>query len=485
MKNHFLAAVTWMLLAPHAHAGLAADDASGACAADCGEEREPFLKAAALVNPVLLSGPDYKVVPEVQVRGYMANFLIDTPYGPLHADSVELLSVRIAEMPALATLDRASHSGAFASALAERGRKTGSALLNVVAHPIDSITGIPAGVARYLRKQVDTWSRRAQSLADHTARHAENRGDPYRAPDGPMTAGRDVERERGDLHAPPEKNHAWYARVGSETGREARRYLKYGQARRELAKRLGIDPNTSNPILNERLDELAWAAVGGNFSAGEALGAITGTAADIVSGTGQINEYVLQQTPEQLRDKLQQRLRERCSDDDTIRSFLHRGGFNDTLRTELTAALEQLAPREGCNELLELASTTHGEVEARYLVDALKLIRTRAAAGGGRLLVAGAAIAWQGDDDRILLPLPVDYLSWSHDIDDFFDQRPFAVVNKTVLIGGDASTLAQRELTERGWNLALHAPYEGAPAYARLAAATPAACACASSGVAR
>ena len=448
-----------------AHATPAIDTPPPPCAADCRDEKEPFLNAATLVDPALLSGPDFRVVPEVRVRGYMADFVIDTAFGPLRADSVELLAVRIGEMPALATLDRASKTGAFARALAERGRKTGAAIVNVIAHPIDTITGLPAGVARYFRKQLDTWGNRAQSLADQTARHAENDGDPFRAPPGPMTAHRDDAPD----DAEPKKNRAWYARVGSETERQGKRLLKYAQERRAMAKLLGIDPGTTNPLLNDRLDALAWAAVGGNFSAGEALATVTGTAATVISGSSQLNEYVLQQTPEQLRETLHRRLLALCSDDDSIRSFLHRGAFTDTLRVALVESLEQLKPQQGCNELLELAATTRGEVEARYLVDALKLVRHGGRSAGGSLVVSGAALAWRAADGKLVLPLPVDYLSWTRALGEFFDQREFAVTDKTALISGAASTRAQRELTERGWNLALRAPYEGAPTYSPMA----------------
>lgn len=434
---------------------------SGApCAASCGDENEPFLAAATLVQPALLSGPDFKVVPEVQVRGYMANFLIDTPYGPLHADSVELLAVRVGEMPALAALDKAGKSDAFAHALAERGTKTGSAIVNVVSHPIATITGLPAGVVRYFKTKLDTWGHRAQSLADQTARHTENSGDPFRAPAGPMTANRDVAKDADPLHD-EKKNRAWYARVGSETGRETRRYLKYAEQRRSMAKRLGIDPETTNPLINERLDALAWAAVGGNFSAGEALGAVTGTAATVIADSGRLNQYVLQRTPEQVRDALERRLLKLCSDDDAIRSFLRRGAFTNTLRAALVESLEELRPADGCNALLELAATTRSEVEARYLVDALKLIRQHVPSPpAGNLMVDGAAIAWHSRDGRVVLPLPVDLLSWSHDIGDFLDQPAFAVADKTVLIAGDATQLAQQGLTKRGWSLALHVPYD-------------------------
>ncbi|MDR3388105.1 MAG: hypothetical protein P4L92_13735 [Rudaea sp.] len=435
-----------------------------ACARDCAYEAEPYLQAPMLVQSSLLAGPNYRVVPEVQVRGYMARFLIDTKFGPLSADSAELLSIRIGEIPALEALDRASKTGAFAHALAARGRKTGEAVLHVVEHPVDTVVGLPVGVARYFSAKWDLWTGRAQSVADRSSKEFENKGDPYRAPAGPMTAGREAPPDE-DPPAAESKSRAWYARTGSEAERETKRYLKYSSARHDMAKVLGVDPNSTNPILNDKLDELAWAAVWGNFSAGAALGEVAGTAADVISWSGKLNQYVLEKTPEQLREVNRTRLLRFCSDDFGVRQFLRRGGFNDTSRTALAAALEKLKPQAGCNELAELGATTRGEVEARYLVDALKLIDQQADAVGGTLIVAGAAIVWRTPSGKLLLPMPVDYLTWSHDLGDFFDRPEFATANKIALIGGEASMLAQRKLTERGWSLVLRAPYEGAPVY--------------------
>ncbi len=476
-----------------------------ACVRECGYESEPVLDAVSLVQPALLSGPDFKVDPKVSVGGYMARFSITTKYGPLSADSTQLLAIRVAEMPAIETLERASHSGAFAHALAERGKKTGNAIVKVITHPVDSITGLPMGVVRYFQKQIDLWAGRAQSASDQSSRRFENKGDPFRAPDGPMTAQRDatprpvaiqiqakleadhpgdgpandsdiswdIPPQSADDAAAPKKNRAWYARVGSEVGREAKRYLKYNQARNEMAKYLGIDANTSNPYVTERLDSLAWAAVGGNFSAGEALGDITGTAAEVITDTGLVNEFVLTHTPEEIRAKNEHSLLTLCSDEFGVRQFLRRGGFNDTLRTQLAESLRKLKPVAGCNELLELGATTRGEIEARYLVNALALILKFAPdETGGQLVVAGASLVYLTPaksrlHGKLILPLPVDYLSWTADIDEFFARSEFAHNDKVALIGGDASPLAQKKLSARGWSLVLRAPYQGAPNYVK------------------
>ena len=193
----------------------------------------------------------------------------------------------------------------------------------------------------------------------------------------------------------------------------------------------------------------------------------------MIAYSGKINEYVLKLDPESLRERNRTRLLKFCSDDYAVRAFLRRGGFTDTLRTALVDALEKLKPQSGCNELIELGATTRGEVEARYLVDALKLIERQPDNSGGSLVVAGAAIVWHTSSGKLLLPLPVDYLSWNRDIDSFFDQHAFASVDKTVLIGGEASMLVQRQLTQRGWSLVLRAPFDGAPKYAQDGAFPP------------
>jgi hypothetical protein len=194
---------------------------------------------------------------------------------------------------------------------------------------------------------------------------------------------------------------------------------------------------------------------------------VVGAAADVISWSGKLNQYVLTKTPEDLREENRTRLLKFCSDDFGVRQFLRRGGFTDTLRTALAESLEKLKPQSGCNELAELGATTRGEIEARYLVDALKLIERQPGTVGGTLVVAGAAIAWRTPAGKLLLPMPVDYLTWNRDTAEFFDQRALTSANKTLLIGGEASMLAQRQLTERGWNLILRAPYPGAPAYAQ------------------
>lgn len=430
-------------------------------------ESEPVLEAAALVQPSLLSGPGFSVDPHVELRGYMAHFVLDTRIGRIDAGSVEILVEREAEMPALEALDQATHSGAFLRAAGGKFASTGRMLGQIVLHPVDTVLGIPSGVARYFGSRLKKIATQAQSLSDRAGRRFGNHGNPYPADEGPMTDARTAEAADADVAKKPEKH--WYSSIGDEVRREVKRQAGYDRARRDIAQRLGIDPYTSNPYVRERLSGLAWAGAGGGLGAGGALGLLGAGAGQVLSQGSRINDVVWKLSPEDLRARNAERLRAHCSDDLLVRQFLRRGAFSPTLQTALADLLDELHAADGCNALLELAITADSELEARFVVNALRLLSAHlgARSKGGTLRPIGAGLAYAAADGELVLPLAVDRLSWTDEVRRFIERDEFRVERKTVLVGGDASLLARRNLAARGWSVVLRAPRPGAPPYAR------------------
>lgn len=439
----------------------------GACgglhAAGTATEDEPVIDAASLVQPALLSGPGFNVDPRVELRGYMAHFTLDTPFGPMTADSVEILAERVAEQPAIEALDKVTRSDAFLKAAGDRFVATGKALGKIAMHPVDTVLGIPTGVARYFGDRLKKLATQAQTLSDRTARTLGTHGNPYPSDDGPLT---DARPDPGD--APAKQKKHWYTRIGSELEREVKRQLKYNSVKRALAQQLGIDPYTSNPYVQTRLSSLAWIGSSGSFGAGAALGAVGGTGAIVLAKGGLVSEVVWKMSPEDLRERNQQRLRTYCRDELLIRQFLRRGAFTPTLQTAMVDALDLLKPADGGDALLELGMTANSELEARFLVNALRMTVAHlgAQANGGTLRPIGAGLAYVTIDGELVLPLPVDRLSWTTQVQAFLDRDEFRVRNKTALVASDVSMAARRALGERGWSVVVHMPWPGAPPYA-------------------
>lgn len=417
-------------------------------------ELEPVLDATSFAPPALLSGPGFRVDPHVEIRGYMARFTLDTPVGVIHADSVEILSDRVAELPALEALDAVTHSAAFARAATDSAGSTASDLGQVLFHPLDTLTGLPAGVARYLGRRLARFGDQARRLSDRAAIRLGTDGTKYPRGDGPMSDAADVAREEAATAGSSRKKR-WHQRAADELERELKRQAEFGKVRRNLARQLGIDPYTRNPYIRERLDRLAWAGAGGRLAANTAIASIGGSGAVVLGHGRRLNEIVWTLDADNLRERNHGRLRRHCSDELLMRQFLRRGVFTPSLQTALVDALDALQPAAGGNALLELAMTANSELEARFVVNALEMLAQALGkrARGGRLLAVGAGLAYDSVDGERVLPLPVDYLAWTGEVEEFLDRAEFRHADKRVLIGGDASLRSQRELTRRGWSI--------------------------------
>jgi hypothetical protein len=426
-------------------------------------EREPVLHAADLVSPSLLAGPGWTVAPEARVVGYQARFTLRTRFGEIEAESVEMLALRVAELPAVEAVHDAAASAVAARAASAALRERGAALAHLARHPVRTLAGLPQGVARYFGQRLRRLGERARKLGDRAGRKLREDGDPYDHVEGAMAAARRDEHHDG----------AWHDKPRREVLNLAKGELDFGRARRAWAQRLGIDPQTSNPLLRPRLDALSWVAVGAEQTTSLGLAAAAGPLNEVLDVAGKVHGAVWQLDPLDLRARNRARISPWCEDEALLRRFLQHKVFNAGLQTQLVEATRALAPAAGCEALLETALMAATEQEARFVVNALRLLQHHlgARAAGGELRPLGASLAFVTRDGELLLPLAVDHLSWTAQMEAFFDGGHVAITPRTLLVTGVISLPAQRELTARGWSLVPHLPYPDAPPYAPSPAA--------------
>jgi hypothetical protein len=431
-----------LLFASPAHAGM------------CDQPGE--LYAAELVDAALLSSNLHTVRPCAEVRGHLARFTLDTPYGAIVADSVEMLAVRVEEMHAIEALDERTLAGTAARAAAAGGEDAAKGIARIASNPVDTLVGAPEGAWRFFQRRVAKYGDRASRLGQRVADEAFDRGEAYDA----IAARPGVTPARGEPSPP------WWRKAGREVARYARGEIGYGRARRTWSRRFGVDPYTSNPWLDARLDRLAWAAVAGEQATKLALGAVSGPAATVLSTSSRLNGWVWELAPDALAERNAQRLAAlRCGELEA-RRFVRDGRFSPAQQTALVDALVELAPASGCDDVLELATALRGEIEARWLVAALRMAHAETGGARVRLGLVGTSVVVRSDD-RVLLPLPADWLQWTPATAGFFDAREWRVADKTVLIAGQASPIARRGLARRGFSVVERQPFAGAPPFRR------------------
>ena len=436
---------------------------SGIGLAHASFEREPVLDAAELIAPSLLNGPGWSVEPKARVVGYQARFVLRTDHGEIEAESVEMLALRIAELPAVDALHSTGASEVFARSIATAGSEKGEAVARIARDPIKTLAAMPAGVARYFGERLRKIGVRAQKIGDRIDRRLSHDGDPYDHADGAMSAGRVSRKE----------SRSWHDKPRRELTNLAKGELNYGRSRRAWAQRLGIDPQTTNPLIRPRLEALSWVAVAGDRSLDLGIGAIGGATVNVLDNSGKIHDAVWKLDPIELRARNRARISRWCRDEPLLRRFLQHKAFNAQLQTALVEAVRELEPDSGCEALLETALMAATEQEARFVVNSLRLIQHHLGpnARGGQLRPLGATLAFISAEGELLLPLAVDHLSWTAQMQGFFDGSLSEASLRTLLVTGTISLPAQRELTARGWSLVAHLPYPNAPPYAPSPAA--------------
>jgi hypothetical protein len=419
-------------------------------------EREPVLRAADMVDSSLLAGPGFRVDPEVRLHGLQAHFVIHTDWGVLQADSVEMLALRVGEMPAVGALYARDLGEALKVAGIDELLAPAEAAKAIGRDPLGRLARLPAGILRYFETRDKAWRR-----GDRLDRSISHDGDPYRG----LSA---VDRSQDGEDEP------WWDKPVDEVGRLLRSESGHGTARRKLAESFGIDPGSSNPLLRARLDQLAWAIAGQRLAYDYALTLAAPGLTQAIGELSRVEDLTREPPPEAVRRRNEQRLERWSADPDLRFRLAWRGAFSPALLGELLDLLERLAPRKGGEALLEQALMARSEAEARYLIQSLRLLQAPRAEGSGQgeLLALGNLVGFRDDSSEFFLPLAVDRLSWIPEVRHWFDHVQVAQhVRRTVLVAGEISPRAQRAITRRGWSLLPHVDYPGAPPYLRPGAA--------------
>src|SRR5204863_4313630 len=264
-------------------------------------EPMPTLDAATLAPAGLLNNAGYTVDASAPVVGYMGQFTLRAPAGTFRADGTQMLAIRIGELAAIAQLGQLSQTGVFADALGASAMKTGAAIGQAVMNPVETIEGIPGGVGRFFQSTATKISRATESDDGANSSQRAGSGDPTL-----------------DL-------------------------LGINKAKRRIAKQVGADPYTTNPVLAKQLDDLARAAVAGGVSLDVALAVSTAGVATAISATATVSNLVWDKSPADVRTINEQKLAAMGVGADTIRAFVTNRWFTPTLSVPFVEHLAQLS----------------------------------------------------------------------------------------------------------------------------------------------
>src|SRR6267154_581525 len=222
-------------------------------------EQPPVVDISQLLSPAMQTGAGYQVGQQVATNGAMGQYTITAnaevfkdDAGTYQIESLDLLKIRLSEIPAIAQLDSMSTTGVFAQALASSAVRPVTAAANMVIHPMDTITGLPSGV---------------EDLFGRVSMGAKEIGSSA-------------------------SNSFGSGKAAGQAGNATLTALGYDQMRRELAHKLHVDPYSSDPILTKKLNHVAWVIFSAPMTVEVAMMAVPGSI--IISGVEITNDLVYQ-----------------------------------------------------------------------------------------------------------------------------------------------------------------------------------------------
>jgi hypothetical protein len=419
----------------------------GACAADLGSrnalpevsagdadpslgfESPPTLRASDLLPPEVVAGPHHRVVEAVGSDGFVHLYTLASDYGDFDVAGDDLLLERVQEIEALAALDEMSATREFASAAARGLESPFVATWNLIRHPVDTVSGIPSSAWEAIR--------RTSELAGS---------------------------ERGAL-----EESAF------------REFIGFESRKRELAYRLGVDPYSSNKVLQTHLNRFAWVSYAGEFPfllvpfQGDASPEETPPTDALGTPETRLGELLRDYSPEDLR-----RLN---------RIELAVIGIPEPLARDLheTVFVESLTAVEARSSAacVEVALTAGSEFDAFFYQRAVELLRAydehrssiiRCVAIGSAQ-PGGFVLGGVSDDGTLVVPELADHLVWTRPTAVFAEElaedlpSDLGVRRRELLLSGTLSGKARAEFESRGIRVtanAFHSLTEG-PAPPRAA----------------
>lgn len=398
-------------------------------------EAPPRLPSAQMLPGLALTGAGYRIGEQAQVRDYFGQFELRSDMGGLMADGAQVLRLRVAELGAVRALDRVGYSEVFVAAARRSAERPIEAVRQVGSEPQETATGLPAGIGRYLVRAARNLQELALDLND-AAREALE----------------DDEEDEGNGASHPGTGE----RAQKIATQATLRYIGYNKARREIARQVGADPYSTNPLLDERLDRLAWAAWSGSKLTGLAIGMVGGLAGQALGYARDAYELVWELPPEDLKRRNLGVLAELGIRGRPARDLVRRSkAFTLTQQTEFIELLRLPLFAPARSQLFELAHGAEREVHARFLIDALRMLLHAAngEAHGARATVVGASPALARSDGSHVIALPVDYLHWAAEIAAFAWREDLIGRHNLLLVTGELSPRALDAFSQAGWSV--------------------------------
>ena len=403
----------------------------------------PLLTAKSLFPDIALKTEHYEVMPQVSTDGFLTRTVIKYKYGEFEAVGPGMLKIRLNEIEALTKLEEFESSDEFKQGAGESLSDKKGGIQQLVENPKETAQGMSEGVGRFFKRvgrTAKTGYQTAGDILDEKTPGTHDEDGPGANLPGALT-----------INAEPDKANK-YQKVAGITGQVGLDILGFDDSRRNLARRLAVDPYTTNRVLDEKLDDVTKSIFAGDFAVDVVTTMIPGGA--LVSATTIATDWVWDIPPGDLYVKIEKMLLGMGVSEENTDKFLRNSWYPLSYKTLLANSLDLLKGVRGREDIFPLVLTVTTFDQARFVTNSLRMTAQyhKSVRPIEEIGVYGTLVATDADS-TLVVTAPVDYMSWVKQLDDFSSQEMFKDGEKKIYIVGITTTKARNKLESRGWNI--------------------------------
>jgi hypothetical protein len=240
--------------------------------------------------------------------------------------------------------------------------------------------------------------------------------------------------------------------------------IGFSYLKRKLAFQFGVDPYSSNGVLQDELNELTWIAFtadlapqfGYLFMPG---GAVLWMTFSATRWTSYLDEQVRDYSPSDLRARDRDKLEKMGVSEEDIHRFFLNAVYSPRHSIIITTALDELTGVDDREAFLAVAREAPSEEMVLFYQHVAEMMRGYHLHVGAvdRLLALPRIPALYTKDQALVVMLPVDYLFWTSRVarvaqalTAYVPSRP-RIARRELWIAGNVSPRARQELEAMGW----------------------------------
>jgi hypothetical protein len=330
----------------------------------------------------------------------------------------EMLVRRINEINAIARIKEVSRTDQFKNALVKAAKSPVAAAKNLVNDPVNAIENVPKGIMKFM-------SRAGESIKG---------------------IGKNRESDTAE-------------------GSKAQQLIGFSDAKRKVAIELGVDPYSTNSVLQHELDGIAWASFAGGLTVKVAtmpIGGGVGAALTVTELSGDIDQILKEKSPTDLKIMNRKALLALGAGEKETERFLNNNAFSPSAQTAFVLNLRSLDNVANRRAFVRTAGeTSSDESDAIFCVQTAALMSKihKEEKPLAHIAMIGDFPVCIAKDETVVVALQWDYAAWTSGAAAFTGevQKLAAQSGKNesvlVVLSGQVSPRLREELTKRGFTV--------------------------------